>query len=71
MIYIKYIWKDDPTEWTIWAHKKGSKINTHILDSDGDTYPYQEELNLAADKQYFKIKYLTPKEIDLLKLELL
>lgn len=71
MIYIKYIWKDDPNDWYICTHEKGSKKEIMILDSDGHTYSYTKEFNLKNMREYYKIRYLTQKQIDLLKLELL
>lgn len=71
MIYIKYIRKDDPTIWYIYAHQKDSKIEKHILNFDGNTTPYKEKFNLKKLKRFYIIKYLTQKEVDLLKLELL
>ena len=71
MIYIKYIWKEDPSFWSIWAHTKGEKVEHFVIDHDGETYPERKLLDLKGYRIYNKIKYLTQKEIDLLKLELL
>lgn len=71
MIYTKYTLKTNPTQWDIWAHEKDSKEETHILNCYGNTYPCERKLDIIVDKKYWKIKYLTTKEVDLLKLELL
>lgn len=71
MIYIKYIWKEDPNVWSIWAHEKGSKEEMMIVDFNGNTHPDKERICLKEAKKYNHIKYLTKKEIDMIKLELL
>lgn len=75
MIYIKYTNKSDLSFWFICAPNKWGKEETHILDCYGNTYQYYRNVNLAEDKKYWKIDYLTQEEveqeIDLLKLELL
>lgn len=70
MIYVKYTDINDPTVWSIWAHKKDEKIETLILNSNGDTYPHKTALDYTQDRKEFIIKYLAEKEVDLLKLEL-
>lgn len=71
MIYIKYSYKNDPTHWDICAHEKGSKEESLLIDSRGNTYPYKYTFNLKFRKKYYDIKYLTKKQVDLLKLGLL
>lgn len=71
MIYIKYTNRNYPSSWSIWAHKRGSKEETRVLSSYGDTYPRHDSLNLKIDRGTHIIKYLTKEEVDLLKLELL
>lgn len=71
MIYIKYTDKSDPYIWFIFAHVKGSKIETYILNFNGDTTPYKEELNLKKLRRFYITHYLTEEEVDLIKLEYL
>lgn len=71
MIYVKYINKDDPSYWYIYAHEKGAKTQIQIVDWQGSTNLHIWFFNLKEHKKYFKIKYLTKEQVDLLKLELL
>lgn len=71
MIYIKYTWKDNHNVWFIYAHEKNSKEETLIVSWTGNTYPCKRTIKLKFFKIDNKIKYLTEKEVDLLKLELL
>lgn len=75
MIYIKYTDKDDPTGWVIYAHKKGSKTETKLLNAGGDISQYTTTFNLKNRKKNWHITYLTKEEverqIDFRKLELL
>lgn len=71
MIYIKYTKKDNSSHWAIYAHEKGSKEETRVLNSLGETYPRRTTLNIPYYSQSNYIEYITEEQVDLLKLELL
>lgn len=71
MIYIKYTDRKNPSQWSIWAHEKGSKEGKLILNSNGYTGLYTTTLHCKLLKLMYNTKYLTQKEVDLIKLKLL
>lgn len=64
MIYVKYTDKDNPSDWAICQHQIGATIETHIIDSAGNTHPYKIPLDLKEDSHDYHIEYLTKEEVE-------
>lgn len=71
MIYIKYSWKDAPSDWAIYKHQKGDTKEFLVLTSNEGRYLPISDFDLKNTKEYWNITYLTEEEVDLIKLELL